>query len=243
MTQQLILAGSPPGAAAFSPLALTDLRVWLDSADSATITESSGVTQWADKSGNARHFGNGTGKPTKYTDGSYQTIKMYGSNQCIYRANEAGLQPSAGGFLFAVSINMVTSGYYSYWISTDGTSDSKSFGLKGNNSNEYLTCPVNATNVQKASSTTGKHTIIVRYSKADGHIKMYVDNGTTATATTTYSTDVVAQTAAMVLGGSTSGGANSTYGYWYEFVYCGSPGTTTDVSNLYTYLKTKNGTP
>lgn len=42
----------------------TDLEIWYDAADTATITDSSGdVTAWDDKSGNGRHLGNVTGTP------------------------------------------------------------------------------------------------------------------------------------------------------------------------------------
>jgi len=46
----------------WSPLDLTGLALWLDSSDAASFTYSSGVlvSQWNDKSGNARHFTQGT---------------------------------------------------------------------------------------------------------------------------------------------------------------------------------------
>jgi hypothetical protein len=45
----------------FTPLSLNP-QLWLDAADTATITESSGaVSQWDDKSGNGRHFTQATG--------------------------------------------------------------------------------------------------------------------------------------------------------------------------------------
>lgn len=43
-------------AAAWSPLDLPNLEVWLDASDDATITEVGGeISQWDDKSGNANH--------------------------------------------------------------------------------------------------------------------------------------------------------------------------------------------
>jgi hypothetical protein len=53
----------------FSPLDLSP-ALWLDAADTATITESGGsVSQWNDKSGNARNFtqASGTAQPTTGT--------------------------------------------------------------------------------------------------------------------------------------------------------------------------------
>ena len=51
----------------FSPTQLANLFAWFDASDAATITESSGaVSQWSDKSGNARHVTQSTAgaKPT-----------------------------------------------------------------------------------------------------------------------------------------------------------------------------------
>lgn len=46
----------------FLPTEFSGLALWLDAADTATITESSGaVSQWDDKSGNGRHFTQATG--------------------------------------------------------------------------------------------------------------------------------------------------------------------------------------
>ncbi len=50
------------GAPAFAPTDISGLQLWLDAADTATITQSGGsVSQWNDKSGNANHATQGTG--------------------------------------------------------------------------------------------------------------------------------------------------------------------------------------
>lgn len=47
---------------AFAPSSLTGLAAWYDASDAASITHTSGaVSQWADKSGNARHYTQSTG--------------------------------------------------------------------------------------------------------------------------------------------------------------------------------------
>jgi hypothetical protein len=49
----------------FTPATFIGCTLWLDAADSSSITTSSGnVTQWRDKSGNANHTTAGTGQPT-----------------------------------------------------------------------------------------------------------------------------------------------------------------------------------
>lgn len=49
----------------FTPTAFSGCTLWLDAADSSSISTTSGnVTQWRDKSGNANHTTAGTGQPT-----------------------------------------------------------------------------------------------------------------------------------------------------------------------------------
>lgn len=50
------------GGGGFSPSQIPNLALWLDAADTATITQSGGsVSQWNDKSGNANHATQSTG--------------------------------------------------------------------------------------------------------------------------------------------------------------------------------------
>ena len=65
-----------------SPLAVPNCQLWLDAADSTTITLSgSNVSQWNDKSGNARHFLQGTAgnRPSFGTYLSYPSILFTGT--------------------------------------------------------------------------------------------------------------------------------------------------------------------
>jgi hypothetical protein len=50
-----------PTASGFSPKSIAGLSLWLDAADSSTITISTGVSVWADKSGNGRNAAQATG--------------------------------------------------------------------------------------------------------------------------------------------------------------------------------------
>jgi hypothetical protein len=54
--------GARPAVATFSPADIANLALWLDSNDASTFTYSSGsvVSQWNDKSGNARHLSQAT---------------------------------------------------------------------------------------------------------------------------------------------------------------------------------------
>jgi hypothetical protein len=75
----------------WTPANLTSL-LWLDASDSSTITQSSGlVSQWSDKSGNARHVTSSlTNRPEI---GSVQinglpSITFDGSNDCLWIQND-----------------------------------------------------------------------------------------------------------------------------------------------------------
>ena len=69
----------------FSPLSIAGLQFWIDSSDGSTFTYSSGVevSQWNDKSGNARHVSQGTvGKqPSRNTTrNSLDTVAFTAAN-------------------------------------------------------------------------------------------------------------------------------------------------------------------
>jgi hypothetical protein len=63
----LMATGGAGGGGISSPLDIADCTLWLDAADTGSITESGGaVSQWSDKSADARHYTQATGsaKPT-----------------------------------------------------------------------------------------------------------------------------------------------------------------------------------
>lgn len=80
-------------AAPFSPLNIANLAAWYDASDTATITSSLGsVSQWNDKSGNARHATQGIGSNQPVTG----TRSINGLNVLDFEAtNDNLLLPSA----------------------------------------------------------------------------------------------------------------------------------------------------
>jgi len=57
----LVAAAAAKGVAPFSPIDISGLTLWLDAADTTSITESGGsVSQWDDKSGNSNNAVQGT---------------------------------------------------------------------------------------------------------------------------------------------------------------------------------------
>lgn len=62
--------------------------LWLDASDSSTITTVSGaVSEWRDKSGNARHFGQSTAsaRPAYTTASGYDVVQFDGTNDHLIR--------------------------------------------------------------------------------------------------------------------------------------------------------------
>jgi hypothetical protein len=64
-----------PYLRSFQPIDIPGCQLWLDAADSSSITGTTSVTEWRDKSGNARHLGVGSGT-TSY---SLNAIKLNSS--------------------------------------------------------------------------------------------------------------------------------------------------------------------
>ena len=58
------------------PLSIPGCQLWLDAGDSSTITGTTTVTQWRDKSGNSRHLGVGAGT-TSYSSNAIQLNSSY----------------------------------------------------------------------------------------------------------------------------------------------------------------------
>ena len=70
---------APPVTPLFVPTALANCALWLDAADSSTITGAFSVSAWNDKSGNGRHATASAGQPTRTTNG----IRFNGSTQWL----------------------------------------------------------------------------------------------------------------------------------------------------------------
>lgn len=79
-------ATRPPATVAqFSPSCIAGCQIWLDAMDTSTVTGTTAVTQWADKSGNARHLSNVSGTTT------YASNAITVSNSAMYVLNTVDL--------------------------------------------------------------------------------------------------------------------------------------------------------
>lgn len=76
-----------PVATGFNPKQIASLGLWLDASDASTITISTGVSEWRDKSGNGRNFSQGVGnnQPTVRTNGqnNRNTLEFNGSTNSL----------------------------------------------------------------------------------------------------------------------------------------------------------------
>jgi hypothetical protein len=94
----------------FDPRRIPGLQAWYDAADSASITLDSGrVSQWSDKSGNARHATNTTSGSTQP---SYSTAARNGLNVLRFAAASVQRLTVAGTGTF----NFLHNGTESYFV-------------------------------------------------------------------------------------------------------------------------------
>ena len=70
------MIGSSKSVWGFDPRSVPGCQLWLDGADATTVTGTTTVTQWRDKSGNARHLGVGSGT-TSYSSNAIQLASSY----------------------------------------------------------------------------------------------------------------------------------------------------------------------
>jgi hypothetical protein len=75
-TQASSLARRFGGAPPFNPTSITGCQLWLDGSDATTVTGTTSVTQWRDKSGNSRHLGVGSGT-TSYSSNAIVLNSSY----------------------------------------------------------------------------------------------------------------------------------------------------------------------
>ena len=87
-----------PLASGFNPRSIPNLELWLDASDASTITVSTGVSVWADKSGNGRNATQATGgKQPAYTNtlNGKNIVTFQGTDDTLQIANNAAFNTSA----------------------------------------------------------------------------------------------------------------------------------------------------
>lgn len=98
------------GGASFSPLDLgSALELWLR-AQSSDITEATGVSQWSDISGNARHFVQATGSAQPTFQGLLGRVLFDGTNDVLTNASALSDIITASAYSFFAKVSWVTIG-------------------------------------------------------------------------------------------------------------------------------------
>jgi hypothetical protein len=235
----------------FSPLSLNP-ALWLDAADTTTITESSGsVSQWDDKSGNGRNFtqANGANQPTTgtLTLNSLNAIDFNGTSDFLVSAATSLVSPTDGTFtVFAVvlpdttiGIRFILNGDESnagnrppQFLRTNGTSIES---VRVSNFSNVVSTAV----AQKTSAVSASVAVLAQSRLTTSVIEATVDGAAVASAA---ALDGSTATARVVTLGARSGGGFFN-GVMCELIAYPFAMSDPDVLQVETYLRNKWGTP
>lgn len=95
---------------AFTPSFISNVQLWLDASDAATVTHSSNaVSQWSDKSGNARHVSQGGSNSLKPTYNSGNGYISFDGGDYLY--NGSPFMHTATGYAIYAVIDGTASNY------------------------------------------------------------------------------------------------------------------------------------
>lgn len=82
-----------------TPLTISGCGIWLDGADTSSMTLSSGaITQWRDKSGSSNHFTTSSGTPTSISDNG-KTVANFTPGAIMTSANQISFTTSSAFFI------------------------------------------------------------------------------------------------------------------------------------------------
>jgi hypothetical protein len=107
-----------PKASGFNPKSISNLAIWLDASDTASLTfNGSTVSEWRDLSGNDRHFAQATAanQPGTSTMNGRRTLTSAGSAYMTGNAATLGVARNVGGLtMIVVGTETNTSGGATY---------------------------------------------------------------------------------------------------------------------------------
>lgn len=110
----------------FTPADLPGLALWLDAADAASISlNGSAVTQWNDKSGNGRHFAQGTAaQQPAYVPGAHNgraALRFDGVNDRLGLGVNSLLRAAPGLTCYVVALTTGSGGQIAFWVENNRT--------------------------------------------------------------------------------------------------------------------------
>jgi hypothetical protein len=234
----------------FSPLNLSP-ELWLDAADTTTITESSGsVSQWDDKSGNGRNLvqANSVIQPSTGTAtiNGLNVIDFTGSGaRRLARQNDDILQDVGGGTIFAVASG-VTTGTFPNIISVtvnNNISLARAFlGVNvGNAAVGGRRLDANSfQNVQSVPVANNTPSVIAGlYDYANANLRISL-NGTQTTRTGGFQTaGNTSNTTSRIIVGANDGGGGIFTGVIAEIIVTARVLTADEITSTENYLRTK----
>jgi hypothetical protein len=234
----------------FSPLDLSP-ALWLDAADTTTITESSGsVSQWDDKSGNARNLvqANSVIQPSTGTAtiNGLNVINFTGSGaRRLARQNDNILQNVGGGTIFAVVNGTYSSAFGTFVLITTNNTASFARCYLGNNSGTITSggrrLDDNAFQSVASASVTNNTPVVAAafYDYANAALRVSV-NGTQTTRTGGFQTaGNTSNTASRIVLGANDGAAEIFTGVIAEIIVTARVLTTDEITSTENYLRTK----
>lgn len=241
-------------AGGFSPTDISGLQLWLDPSDTATITESSGsVSQIDDKSGNGRHYTQGTGtrQPTTGTRtiNSLNTLDFDGSSDALVAPSAFMSAATAGTALYVMASDNDPGGadpgngaVLHRWGSS-ASSDHEPY-LDSNVYHGWGATTRKTVGNPTPALTTPRQITITNASGAWAYKIDGTDIFTTGTNTVGFASALSdANSDLMSIGGSTAGAAPVWFnGRIAEILVYDSALSGADLTNAQTYLKDKWGT-
>jgi len=230
-----------------SPVPVSGYTLWLDASDAASFTYSSGslVSQWNDKSGNARNYVQATvaNQPTKQT--AYQNgldvVQFFAGSDFMNCNSFEWTNGNSTVFMVYKNINALSAFQGAFGIAVTAgltygmgaPSDRYALFQNGINADTFSLSPTSSnadvTTWRTAGISGGAATVTLR------------KNGTAAASAVTTTVTLSISTTAQI---GAANGANGIYdGYICEILYYPSQLSNSDCASVEGYLKTKWGTP
>lgn len=243
----MVAAISPIGV--FSPTDISGLQLWLDADDASTITlNGSNVSQWNDKSGNARNFDQGTAanQPARTLSAQNgKTALTFATNDFL--KNTALNWGASNSTLFLVMKEDDTEqGFQNVFTTGTGATGQWSYGINANFvNNRYSIFDIGEAHTAFNFSPTGTNADVVCFTTAgvsSGSVTANLfRNGTADTGNPKTQTTTTSAAGAQL--GANSTGAEAYRGTICEVILYDSQLSTTDRNKVEDYLKTKWATP
>lgn len=251
MSVRMMMQGrKPAGGGAWSPLDLPDLAAWYDASHAASFTYSAGTTvsQWNDRSGNGQHLAVGAAGPERNGAQNGLDTVVFAAGDKLYRVpstalgatgltlvqawKQAGTLPTYMRPPFGLDDGVNKSRPIDRWHSA---TENKLFIDQGGGSS------VNMTVNLRGQSTFCVHSILLDKDSAAAGVHGVRErlDGVDATNTTDTATWSTANQNAVM--GERSDGATDFVGHVGEVVVVNRVLTTTELSDLESYLATRWG--